>query len=63
MPDFNFFVSRHYNGLVSISQNIQNHLSDDDVEVYIRLYVMLYADDTIILAESPTDVQSALDAT
>ena len=33
------------------------HLSDQDVEAYVRLYLLLYADDTIILADSPNQLQ------
>jgi hypothetical protein len=34
--------------------------SDDDVEVFIKLFVLLYADDTIILAESAEELNVAL---
>ena len=37
-------------------------LSDDDVEHFLKMYVLLYADDTIVLAESPAGLQKALDA-
>jgi len=40
-----------------------NCLSDEDIEVYLRLYLLLYADDTVILAESHLELQSALYAT
>ena len=36
------------------------HLSDQDVEAYVRLYLLLYADDTIILADLPNQLQHAL---
>ena len=29
--------------------------------MYLKLFVLLYADDTIVLAESPTQLQSTLD--
>ena len=45
-----------------MSSNIWNFLSDDDVEVFLRLYTLLYADDTIIFAASSSDLQSALNA-
>ena len=37
-------------------------LSDDDVEVYLRMYILLYADDTIVMSESANELQKALDA-
>ena len=45
-----------------LADDFRNHLSTDDVEVFFRLYVLLYADDTIVMAESPEELQSALDA-
>ena len=42
--------------------DISSYLSNDDIEIFLRLYVLLFADDTIILAESPKDLQAALDA-
>ena len=47
----------------TISNDVRNILSDEDVEVYLHLYVMLYADDTIVMAESTDDLQRALNAT
>ena len=34
------------------ASEIRKNLSDDDIEVFLRLYVLLYADDTIVMAES-----------
>ena len=42
--------------LLNLSISCQNEL-----DVYLRLYVLLYADDTIILAETAADLQRALD--
>ena len=33
---------------------------DEELDIYLKLYVLLYADDTIILAESASDLQTAL---
>ena len=62
LNDFEYFVSRQYKGLNYLSTEICTHLSDDDIEVFLRLYVLLYADDTIVLAESAEELQSALSA-
>ena len=33
-------------------------LSDDDMELFIKIFVLLYADDTVVLAESPSRLQT-----
>ena len=35
-------------------------LDTDEISVYLRLYLLLYADDTFILAESKVELQTAL---
>ena len=35
---------------------------NDDIEVYIKLYLLLFADDTVIFAETAAELQSALNA-
>ena len=37
-------------------------LSNDEIEVLFKLYVLLYADDTVIFSESKEELQSALNA-
>ncbi len=39
---------------------IQEYVQDDDTIVYLKLFSLLYADDTIILAESRCELQAAL---
>ena len=62
LNDFEYFVSRSYRGLNTFANDVRNNLSDDDIEVFLRLYVSLYADDTIIMAESATELKLPLDA-
>ena len=62
LNDFERFLSRKYRGLNSLANDIRLLLSDDDVEIYLRLYALLYADDTIIMAESEEELQAALEA-
>ena len=62
LNDFELFISKHFAGLRDISKDINTHLSDDDVEVFLKLYTLLYADDTIVFAESESELQKALDA-
>ena len=42
--------------------SISDFLNDINLDTYLKLYVLLYADDTVILAESPRELQLALDA-
>ena len=37
-------------------------ISDDEVMIYIKLFSLLYADDTALMANSPTGLQNCLDA-
>ena len=62
LNDFEYSISRKYNGLKVLSNDINTLLSDDDVEHFLTMYVLLYADDTIVLAESPQELQNALNA-
>ncbi len=51
-------ISGSYDGLTDLADCIKDKLSDDTVEVYLKLYLLLYADDTVIFAES--DVHSSI---
>lgn len=51
------FMSHAYNGLVDMS-TAARLLDTDEVTVYFRLYLLLYADDTVILAESAVELQA-----
>ena len=55
LNDFNEFLSEKYNGLSKISDSISNEL-----QIYLKIFCLLYADDTLILAESAKDLQEAL---
>ena len=46
------FVSNAYDGLSNICNAIRTVLDNEDIDIYLRLYILLYADDTVILAES-----------
>ena len=48
-------------GLELINNLVIENLSDDDIEMWLRLYVLLYADDTI-LTENSDDLQCALNS-
>ena len=42
------FISLAYDGLTNVSDMANRLLSDDDIEVYFKLYILLYADDSYI---------------
>ena len=52
-------ISTAYRGL-NIVQSCYPSLNDEDI-VLLKLFVLLYADDTIILAENEKELQLALD--
>ena len=41
---------------------IKIDLNDNDIMVYMKLFTLLYADDTILMAKSPTDIQQCINA-
>ena len=55
LNDFKIFLSRDYDGLTIVSDSIRNELN-----VFLRIFCLLYADDTLLLAESANQLQLAL---
>ena len=54
-------MAAKYPGLNSLGVEFQEMMADDDeVQVFLHLFVLLYADDTVILAEDEEALQSAL---
>ena len=51
-----FFLQSDINGLETITQQL-----DEKLDCYLKLFVILYADDTVLLAESSNDLQNQLD--
>lgn len=45
LNDFEYTMNRYYNDC---------EMSDDDAEVCVRLIVLTYADDTVVLSDSET---------
>ena len=54
-------MSRKYNGLTKINR-LGDILGDDDVQYFKNTFILLYADDTLILAETPEQLQLAMHA-
>ena len=59
LNDFESTVSKKYKGLTKIN-TLSKILSTEDLEFFINMYVLLYADDTLVLAESPEELQNAM---
>ena len=51
-----------YGGLSHLADEIRTKLHDRDVEYFLRIYSLLYACESILLAESEIEMQRALDA-
>ena len=54
--EFKNNLSTQYNGVYI------NQLYNTDIDLQLKLFTLLYADDTIVLAETKRELQSALDA-
>ena len=54
-------MSNSYNGLSTLSEDVACILNTEDIEVFLKLYLLLFADDTVIFAESPEELQTALE--
>ena len=62
LNDLNEFLSHGFSGLEHVTSLVHQTLDTQEVEVYMKLYMLLYADDTVILAESADELQAALNA-
>ena len=49
-----------YSGLRDSAALISEWVEDEDTVVYLKLFTILYADDTVIFAESMSELQAAL---
>ena len=56
LNDFNKFLSERYNGLSKVTDSISQEL-----HMYLKIFCLLYADDTLVLAETEHELQKALD--
>ena len=56
------FISRSFSGLEHASNLVHQTFDTNEVEVFLRLYILLYAYDTLLLAESAEELPAALTA-
>ena len=58
-----FYVNEFKNNLSTQYNGVHiNQLYNTDIDLQLKLFTLLYADDTIVLAETERELQSALDA-
>ena len=51
-----FLQEKNIIGLESLTEDLENQL-----DIYLKLFILLYADDTVVLSESRSDLQTQLD--
>ena len=61
LNDLEEYIRVEYKGLSHITDLVHKFLDSDETSTFLRLYLLLYADDTVIIAESAIDLQKALD--
>ena len=62
LNDLTEFVSHAYDFLNDISDMAHILLSNYVIEVYFKLYILLYTDDSVMFAESEDELQAELNA-
>jgi hypothetical protein len=60
LHDLETFLCNKYNGLPYLKEQINDLLHDDQTENYLNWFVLLYADDKIILSETKQELQRAI---
>ena len=60
--DLEGFMARAFDGLTHVQDSAHIALDEpnEEFKTYFKLYVLLYADDTVIFVESPEQLQAAL---
>ena len=62
MNDLVEFIYYGFDGLSDIIKAIRLLCDNDDTEVYFKLYLLIYADVIVVLAESQEQLQAALNS-
>ena len=56
LSDLESFLSSKYNGLESLQNMGSEFINDNAIATYLKLHLLLYADDTVLLAVSSDDL-------
>ena len=59
--DFNATLSQHFQGLSHAHNYYNVFCNDPNTVTMFKMFTLLYADDTVVMAESPQELQTALD--
>ena len=59
LNDLQQFLHEAHMGLQEI-RDLATHSFDNNFCALLKLYILLYADDTVLLAESPKDLQNSI---
>ena len=62
LNDFRGFLAERVDGLTDLESDMSTLADNEEFEIFQRLFVLLYADDTILLAESAEALQAALNS-
>ena len=60
--DFENELNTKYQGLSHLNNLFSQVFQNDEIETFLKLYILLYADDTIVMADSAEELQLALHA-
>ena len=62
LNDFGHFLQDKCHGVDILPEKLYANAKQNEIQVYLKLFTLLYADDTLILSKSPDDLQNALNA-
>ena len=62
LNDFGHFLQDKCHGVDILPEQLNANAKQNEIQVYLKLFTLLYADDTLILSKSPDDLQNALNA-
>ena len=60
LSDLNKFLSEHCEGLKLVPALVSEFIFDEKLLYYLKLYILIYGDDTVVLAESEDEMQKSL---
>ena len=60
LSDLSSYLAERCEGLTTL-ENLASTVDDDTLQKFMKLFVLLYADDTVILSETPDKLQIGLD--